>query len=444
MYIRLLNLANRLRSSLWLIPGVMCVLAFLLVLAAGVLDHWYALWLHRHWPQWLIYSGDLDGARMILSTVAGSMITVAGVTFSVTVVALSMASSQFGPRLLLGFMRDRGNQIVFGTFISTFLYCLLALGNGDPEQDVLPVVSVTLGVIMAFFSIWVLIYFIHHASSTMRAEHVVVTVAQDVMSAVQRLQCSDKEHHAQQTLLPEQAEGLNWEDNTFAITAPRSGYVQAIDYAELIRLAESYQTVIRLLYRPGHFVMQGEPMAHAQPVEESEGLGAKASQAMLIGRQRTDEQDTEYGIHQLVEVAVRSLSPGINDPYTAISCIEWLGAALHAIADQSIYGAYRGHKQQDEINLRLIANPVTYAGLLDSAFDQIRQNAYNSPAVSIRLMEVLAVLAAKVSLTERRQALRVQADLLWEGCKSAGMQAEDEQDLQARYDKVIAALQDNR
>ena len=165
---QLLNLWNWLRSSLWLIPCVMSLVAFGLALLADHLDVLYHSTQQKAWPQWSIYQGDLDGARLLLSTVAGSMITVAGVSFSITMVALSLASNQFGPRLLMNFMRDTGNQLVLGTFVSTFLYCLLSLGNGAGSTGQPPAISASIGLLLAIVSVFVLIYFIHHVSSTIR------------------------------------------------------------------------------------------------------------------------------------------------------------------------------------------------------------------------------------------------------------------------------------
>jgi uncharacterized membrane protein len=186
MRVRLLNLLARVRSSLWFLPGCMSLVAAVLAVTMARLDSVVAT-SEEKWPQAFLYNGDIEGARILLGTIASSMITVAGVTFSITVVALSLASSQFGPRLLSSFMRDRGNQLVLGTFIATFLFCLLALGfgRGGLEEVVIPTVSATVAVLLAVASLAVLIYFIHHVASSIRAEHVVDAVAQDLDAAIE-------------------------------------------------------------------------------------------------------------------------------------------------------------------------------------------------------------------------------------------------------------------
>lgn len=203
----------------------MSLCAFLLALAAGWLDGLYHNGSHNNWPSWLIYQGDLDGARTLLSTVAGSMITVAGVSFSITMVALSLASSQFGPRLLMNFMRDTGNQFVLGTFVSTFLYCLLALGNVSGVVEHPPAASASIGLLLAVISVFVLIYFIHHVSSTIRAEHVVQVVAIDTVNSIKRL-IDDGDD-----CVPDEVPDPNhWPPSEiFTITSNCSGYLQAVD-----------------------------------------------------------------------------------------------------------------------------------------------------------------------------------------------------------------------
>jgi uncharacterized membrane protein len=411
----------------------MCAGAFLLALLASYLDKLYAGSLGDHWPNWLIYQGHTDGAYTILSTVAGSMITVAGVTFSVTMVALSLASSQFGPRLLVNFMRDTGNQFVLGTFVSAFLYCLLALGNVHGEQSIPPAVSTTIGVVMASAGIWVFIYFMHHVSSTIRAEHVVDVVAQDVAEALVKF---SERHRASDFSDNEQ---INWSDeNVDFVRSPCSGYLQAIDENKLLELAESWDTVIKLTHRPGQFVNCGEILLRIEASEKSSSVAEQFNDYFIIGRSRTDEQDPEYGIFQLVEIAVRALSPGVNDPNTAVACLDWLGSALCLISDKPLPEPYR---TDGNGALRLICNPITFEGLVRSAFEQIRQNAYAIPAVSIRMMEVFQSISDSVSNAERQKVLLNQADLLLQGSLETNMQSLDERDLKLRYEKVKSSLQ---
>lgn len=419
-----------------MIPALLSIAAFALAIGADRLDVAIA----DSGPDWLrslLYRGGIEGARTLLATVAGSMITVAGVTFSVTVVALSLASSQFGPRLLMNFMRDRINQLVLGTFIATFLYCLVSLGNGGAGGEVPLSASASIALLLSLASVAVLIYFIHHVSSTIRAEHVVDVVARDVAGAVEELL------HEEDPGTRESGEfsgEINFDASLGkAVLAEKSGYIQFIDHSSLVSVASSADVLVKLPRRAGHFVVQDEALAVVMPNDAcTPEVAERLKQHILIGRSRTDDQDTEYGIHQLVEVAVRALSPGINDPYTANSCIDWLASALSRVAG----GRMRPCTHFDEHGtLRLITDPVTFDGLVNAAFDQIRQCAYAMPSVSIRLMEALAIIGSSIKDPAYCAVIRKQADMLMAGTDNAGIQDDDLDDLRDRRRAVERALE---
>ncbi len=426
------------RSSLWFVPAVMSAAAVALALLANRLDRWVASAEHG-WIQPLFYRGDLEGARTLLGTVAGSMITVAGVTFSVTMVALSLASSQFGPRLLVNFMRDRGNQMVLGTFIATFLYCLVALGRVGVQADLVPAVSASLGLLLAVASVAVLIFFFHHVASTIRAEHVVDVVARDLASDVERL-FPDEGDEVQE----EGRDGDGTEtdvdfSDAGAVGSSQAGYVQAVDESGLVELAAAEDVVIGMRVHPGGFVVQGTPLAAVAPADRlTAELEDQIRRRVLVGRFRTGEQDPVYGIHQLVEVAVRALSPGINDPNTAISCVDWLGSILHRVGRQHLRSAVR---RDDEGALRLVIEPVTFEGLVGAAFDQIRQCSYSVPAVAIRMLDVFAVVAGALSDPARAQAVMAQADMLLSGTRAAGLEKDDLEALEERHRRLMEAVE---
>jgi uncharacterized membrane protein len=417
---------------MWLIPAVMSAVASALAFAARQLDSAIAA-SSFEWLGWLLYHGNVDGARTLLSTVAGSMITVTGVTFSVTMVALSLASSQFGPRLLLNFMRDRGNQLVLGTFISTFLYCLVALGIGGEQETLASGVSASLGLILALTSIGSLIYFIHHVASTIRAEHIVDVVARDVESAIDRILMEHDE---------DQSQGYNGRADVRVdmsgggiVTAFKSGYIQGIDEPGLLSVSTSVDVLIKLLRRPGHFVIKGQPLASVLPASQlTSKVTSLIQQYFIIGRNRTDDQDPEYGIRQLVEVAVRALSPGINDPHTAILCVDWLSSVLHSVAKGRIRSPFC---YDQDGTLRLICDPITFEGLVGASFDQIRQCSYSTPPVSIRIMEALASIARSVVDPIQAAVLTRQADALLAGAIDAGLQKVDQMELEDRYRSLV-------
>jgi len=439
---RLLHLWERVRSSLWFVPTAMSLAAAALALVAGRLD---AVAAASDAPLPFLYPGDRAGARILLSTVAGSMITVAGVTFSMTVVALSLASSQFGPRLIVNFMRDRGNQLVLGTFIATFLFCLLALGQGGSDPAAVPAVSATVGLLLAVASLAVLIYFIHHISSSMHAEQIVDGVSRELERALECLlpPASDEETSGDPDERAGEPENGAVPTPDFAgapaVAAPWSGYIQRLNEEGLVAIAVEEDVVVRALRRPGHFVVEGEPLARVAGAQEiPPELGARIQGCFLGGRQRSREQDPEYSIRQLVEVAVRALSSSVNDPYTALTCVDWLGAVLCKVARHPLRPPQRFGP---EGKLRLLVDPVTFEGMLATAFDQIRQFARTIPSVSMRLLEALARLAANAADADRRAAVRTQADMVYHGALDEGLQECDREDLEARYRAVIEAVE---
>lgn len=436
MRVRVAHFWETLQSSLWFIPSCMSIAAVLMALLTHQLDKLLSVGADD-WSSRMLYSGDLDGARTLLSTVAGSVITVAGVTFSVTMVALSLASSQFGPRLLVNFMRDRSNQLVLGTFIGTFLFCLVAMG-GSASADIpgfVPAASATVGLLLAMTSMAMLVYFIHNISSSIRAENIIADTARDLEKSMDRLLARRKAEQASATAGPPQDDDAT--PGVF-IHACEGGYVQAVDDSGLVEIACADDLCLRVLRRPGQFVVEGDRlvgiMGGSLPPPSSQ---RRIQECFILGRWRTGEQDPEYWIHQLVEVAVRALSPGVNDPYTAVTCVDWLGAILCSISDEPLPSSRR---YDAEGQLRLVGDAIAFAGLVEAAFDQIRQSAGSTPAVSLRLLETLANIGRHVRMADRRPPIREQADMTYRAAIAQGLQERDRQDLEERYEAVTRAI----
>ena len=328
MRVWLENKWDDLRTSFWFLPTFLVAAAVALSLATIHLDRAtpYYNWIAT--LGWTFTRGP-EGSRAVLSTVAGSMMTIASVTFSITVVALQLASSQFGPRLLRNFMRDRGNQVAIGTFIATFTYCLLILRavNGTEKEQFVPHISVTVGLLLALVSLGVFIYFIHHAAASIQAENVIAGVSRELHQALDRLypECMGRG-------APAEARGRGLPEafgsEARPVSCRESNYLQAIDVDGLLELARGRDLVLRIVQRPGKFFFQGGDLAEVWPGDRVDDELAEAIRsAFYFGPRRTLTQDVEFAFDQLVEVAVRALSPGVNDPFTAIDCVDRLGGA---------------------------------------------------------------------------------------------------------------------
>jgi uncharacterized membrane protein len=274
------------------------------------------------------------------------MITVAGLTFSITMLTLQLASSQFGPRLLRNFMRDRGNQVVLGTYLATFIYCLLVLRtvHGTEESHFVPHIAVAGGVLLALASIAVLIYFIHHVANAIRIETLLEELAAETRAAIDRIYPERMGRNPPPTDQVEHRNGLpsDFDQRVRPISNPRSGYVQRVDADALMKLAVKHDLVLRIEARPGRFVWDKQALLSTYPGQAvSDGVADQLRSAFVLGAERTPEQDLEFSVRRIVEIAQRALSPGINDPTTALYCIDRLGETFARLAEREIPSAVR-------------------------------------------------------------------------------------------------------
>ena len=363
-----------LRSSYWFIPTLMVVSSILLFWGSGYVDRHWSDPLLQHLP-WL-YSTQAAGARDLLSTIAGSMITVAGVTFSMTMVAVSFASSQFGPRLIGNFMRDRGNQLTLGTFIATFVYCMLLLrsvhqGSETDTSTYVPYFSVFIALLLALASIFVLIYFIHHVPETMNVSNIIARLGNQLKNdIVQFYGVSDDSLR----------EDISAEDRDLFIEKVKEGkprrllcethgYIQALETSTVIAMIKEHNLSIYACKTPGDFVFEGECMLEVSNADDlDDETFNELQKAFAFGPERTTTQNTLLLVDQLVEIAARALSPGMNDPFTACTCINWLCISVAQMA-QSAAAPTGFYIDKKLVYFRAETNFEDFAS---AAFDQTR------------------------------------------------------------------------
>lgn len=439
------HLWHQLRQSFWFVPSLITVGAAVLSQITLELDE--TLPWHEYNGLGWIYSGSGEGAGILLSAIVGSMITATSITFSMTLVALTLTASQYGPRLLQNFMRRPGSQIVLGTFLATFIFSLLVLRSVqvNGQAVVVPHLSVTVAIGLALASVGVLIFFIHHIAKAIQADTIIGQVYTDLLESIDRMfpeqigqgSSIDGDHQSARTI-PDEASLHRYMREGLPVRSSSTGYLQAVDAESLLKLAMEHNLVVLLHRRPGHFIVQNQHIATMYP---STGDANESSRSLcdllILGQERTSEQDVEFAILQLVEIAVRALSPGINDPHTAMRCLDWLGAALCRISERRLPSP---HRYDPEGNVRVIAERASSAGLVDVAFHQIRQASAGKPALLIRLFESIGLIVAQTKDRELLQTLQQHADMvLREGQRSVPEQ-NDRSDIEQRHRDTLNRL----
>jgi uncharacterized membrane protein len=395
------RLAFRLRNSVWFVPGLWVIGAGCLAFLATWIDSMTPV-IGRDLP--LVFGGGPDGARSVLSSIAGSTITVAGVTFSITIVALQLASSQFSPRVLRDFMRDRLSQSVLGSFIGAFFYSLLVLRSirsaDESGAEFVPAIAVTLAIVLAVLAVAMLIYFIHHISTRIQVSSIVAGIAHATERAIERERDGDgssPDPNAERapTLshagVPDADPGL--------VPAAETGYLQLLDRRGITSVADELDLVVRLELTPGDWAQEGAPLFAVWPAAAAGvDLARRLNEHATIGAERSLEQDPAFGLRQLVDVAVKALSPGINDPTTARDCI---GRVTQVLAARGRAGEPPRHGAGRAGRLRLVVRTRAFAELVNLGFNELRHYGAATPEVAIALASALRTLRSVVPAGHR-------------------------------------------
>ena len=408
MHARFLKAIQDISASYWFIPIVMVLGATALALFTGYIDQTLPLETMR--PYIWISSVGVDDARAILSLVAGSVIGVAGVSFSITVVAVSFATSNFGPRLISNFMKDRGNQFTLGSFIGVFVYCLITLtslhGSSAQSSDLsidafVPHIGVGVSIVLAIACMGVLIYFIHHVADSINIENIIANIGRRLETQI--LSLFPGTDLTNNKPLERPFNDLLHKRDEARITASNSGYIQTLDLKKLLDEAIENHLLIRLHVRPGDYVCQKTVLMSVW--EEQDASTHKFDslrESFALGDQRTENQNVLFLIEQLTEVIARALSSGINDPYTAITCINWLRnmllVYLNALSE-------RGEAHSVSPYSRVQIPTLTLENLLEVIFDACEQHIAGDEKVALHSMAVLVECANHSPDTKTRSII---------------------------------------
>jgi len=436
-----------LRTTLWFLPTVLIGVAALVFFATIKID--IAAFLHQiQLPTWLRSGTSQASGRDVLIAIAAAIITVVGVVFSITILALTLASQQFGPRMMRNFVRDVGNQVTLGVFVATFVYAVLVLGSITvyPHPGFVPHLSITAAEAMLLLDLAVLVYFIDHIAASIQLPEVIAGIARDLEAAIDvefpiapTQQNAAPVSRATMFESPGSAELLaTIESRGGVVLAAKSGYLQFVGYAQLAKIAKVLDATIRLDYRPGHFIVAGRPLAKVFPNGAAKQVERAIAKAHVTGPHRTLMQDPVFAIDQLVEIAIRALSPAVNDTFTALTCLDWISSGLNRMSGRDLTERiYR----DDEGRIRLIGADLSYAKMVNRAFDKIRQAARGMPAVIIRMLDSLVAIAEATTTPAQRAVLMREAEMVWLSAQESVGERRDLDDIESRFRRLAARLE---
>ena len=424
-----------LRTNLWLVPvlqtlGIVVLFGITYAVDRTAYDGWIRL------PSWVL-NGSADSARVVLATVAAAIITVVGIVFSITIVALTLASTQFGPRMLRNFVRDPGTQISLGTFVASFCYAMVALVSvgGGPHGDFVPHLSITVTFTLTLADVAVLIFFLNHIATMIQLPVVISRIATTLVNEVTAMERASSVATARG---PSHEELLaRFAESGAPIRTPRSGYLQVIRHDILVKIASKANAVVQLPYRPGHFMVAGQVIAMVWPPEAAGSVAERLALGHVAGAYRTLPQDISFGFDQLVEIALRALSPAVNDTFTGMTCVDWIADCLCRI---SITWRPQRIRRDAQGYIRVIAFQPDFERLVERTFDTIRQAAVGMPAIMIRQLDAVAKIIEQVPDRAQRTALIRQAEAIQRSNLATVADPSDRHDVTERYEAVMALV----
>jgi len=434
-------IAFHIRSSFWAIPALLLVLAALLSVVNLWLDLNWANKLDLQPVKWLDASKTF-GIRELLSTTAAAILGVAGVSFSITIASLTLASQQFGPRLIKNFMQDRFIQTVLGFFVATFLYCMLGIQFSSVVSEsasYTPVFTLITTLVLTVVDLLLLVLFIHNICVAIQVDTVITGVSNDLHGRVNTLFPTSTENQLPADAL--ESIKIPFEQRGQDVLSNGDGYIQMVDIAGLVECASKHNIQVQLMYRAGDYIMTRSVLARVIGDDIPEKIEKIINANVIKGASRSPTQDMEYSIRQLVEIALRALSPGINDPFTAMTCIDRLGSVVAMLAERPELP--QRHLEESGV-MRVIVPTTTFTGLVDSAFNQIRQNAKGHVDVTIRLLEQLGEVILTLDSEEQIKVLHAQARLVESSMNDSDVQSYDREAIEQRLMKIERIVKNKR
>ena len=445
MNARFIKAWQDLQSSYYFIPGLMGLGSIILAYVTIYFDEAYGLKVSEFG---FFLSNKADGARTILATIAGSMMGVAATTFSITMVAVTSAAGQYGPRLIGNFMRDRGNQITLGTFTSTFIYCLLILrvartgdsaGTENAVAEFVPNISLLTAMGLTLMSVGVLIYFIHHVPETLNVGNITAGVGRRLRKDIEAIYPEDLGQQNQDEDVDQKAFTI---EHAYEVSAEAEGYIQTVNENALMRAAKDCDAVVKVEYRPGDFTTRGDILLRVWMDDEwTEQTAQRFRKTFAMGQDRTAHQNILFLADELVEILARALSPGVNDPFTAINCINWFHSAMKAFLRGEVPSAYR---RDDDGALRVIAHPIDFERFASVICDQSRAYIAADRNTTLKMMSVLTELAAKTEILEVQSILKKHLEDLRDAALQSQRSEPDKKDIEHRFTHALAMIHDRQ
>tara|TARA_A200000113_G_scaffold133294_1_gene119928 strand:- start:615 stop:1928 length:1314 start_codon:yes stop_codon:yes gene_type:complete len=425
-----------LKGNLWFIPAAFCLLSFGLTFGAYYTETNY---LNEFKIPSYLFKGSTDDAKSVVTTLLSAMITMATLAISITIVVLSLAASQLGPRLIKSFMSDRKTKDFIGLFFGTVMACfvLTVILHARTAEASTPQITISAVLFVCLINLFVLLGFVHHVAQSCIADNVILKVARDLKQALMRLTNQTKPYkHLKDT------EKRDWpkdfDQMSRRLFFEHSGYVQNIDYEAIVDFATEHNARVQIKFKAGHFLVSGEDgvrlYAKTKLPEDAEN---HIIDCFIIGQTRTPTQDIEYSIRHLVEIAIRALSPGINDAFTAMNVLDHLSASLSLLFEKEVPSEEFFDENE---SLRLIAKQSNEADIIFNALDQIRDNGAHMPSILRHMIQKLHILAELANNEDAKKGLLDQAEGLKHDLEKMDRYLSDRDNLKKAINELIKKL----